>query len=102
MTQVQIIQGELEAWEAETGQIVDLVTGRVFVVTQCVDAQLYIEIAGKDADVATTVLQECFTDGRLDLPVLTLLRAELGNLPGDWRIVAANVTPMLETGQVTP
>ena len=105
MTQLQLIQAELESWEAETGQplpmpaveiariemtgrSVDLCTGEI--VNSKVYLQTYIEIAGEDAGAVARGLQTAIDAGALDLAMLQLLRSELRGVPGDWRIVRAD------------
>ena len=57
-----------------------------------------IEIHGADAAAIAGALAQIAADGRLELPLLALLRAELGSQPGNWRIVRAVATP---AGEVT-
>jgi hypothetical protein len=113
MTPVQLIQAELESWEAETGQplpmcaaeiarieasgrYVDLVTGEI--VNPRVYLQTSIEVAGEDAGALAHGLQTAINAGALDLAIVHLVREELRGVSGDWRIVrcdgsAAEVQP---------
>ena len=113
MTQLQLIQAELESWEAETGQplpmpaveiariemtgrSVDLCTGEI--VNPRVYLQTHIEIAGEDAGAVASRLRTAINSGWLDLAIVTMMRDELRGVAGDWRIVtadgsAAEVTP---------
>lgn len=105
MTQLQLIQAELESWEAETGQplpmpaaeiarieasggYVDLCTGEI--VNPRVYLQTSIEIAGEDAGSVARGLQTVIDAGSLDLALVNMLRDELRGVAGDWRIVAAD------------
>ena len=105
MTQVQLIQAELESWEAETGQplpmpaaeiarieasgrYVDLATGAI--VNPRVYLQTSIEVAGEDAGAIAQGLQTAVNVGALDLAIVNLLRDELRGVTGDWRIVTAD------------
>ncbi len=105
MTQVQLIQAELESWEAETGQplpmpaaeiarieasgrTVDLCTGEIVNPRVCL--QTSIEVAGEDACAIARGLQTAVNVGALDLAIVNLLRDELRGVTGDWRIVAAS------------
>jgi hypothetical protein len=113
MTQLQLIQAELESWEAETGQplpmpaaeiariemtgrSVDLCTGEIVNPRVCI--QTHIEIAGEDAGKVARCLETVIDAGSLDLAIVTMLRAELRGVAGDWRIVAADGS----AAEVTP
>ena len=91
MTQVQLIQAELESWEAETGQplpmpaaeiarieasgrYVDLATGAI--VNPRVYLQTSIEVAGEDAGAIAQGLQTAVNVGALDLAIVNLLRGD--------------------------
>ena len=105
MTQVQLIQAELESWEAETGQPlpmpaaeiarieatgrhVDLCTGEICNPHLCLSTS--IEIAGEDAAAVASRLRTSINEGWLDLAIVTMMRDELRGVGGDWRIVTAD------------
>ena len=105
MTQIQLIQAELESWEAElgqplpmsaaeiarieaTGRHVDLCTGEI--VNPRVYLQTSIEVAGDFAGAVARILADAINDGALDLAIVNLLRDELRGVTGDWRIVTAD------------
>ena len=48
--------------------------------------RLTVSIIGDDAQATARTLAQAVDAGRLDLPLLAMMREELRNVDGDWRI----------------
>ena len=63
--------------------------------------QLSFAIIGDDAQATARTLAQAVDDGRLDLPMLAMMRDELRNVDGDWRISTVTTSATLAGGEVT-
>ena len=63
--------------------------------------QLSFAIIGDDAQATARILAQAVDAGRLDLPMLAMMRDELRNVDGDWRISTVTTSATLAGGEVT-
>ena len=62
--------------------------------------QLTLDIIGDDAQATARILAQAVDAGRLDLPLLAMMREELRNVDGDWRISTVTTSATVAGGEV--
>ena len=62
--------------------------------------QLSFEIIGDDAQATARALAQAVDAGQLDLPMLAMMRDELRNVDGDWRISTVTSSATVAGGEV--
>ena len=62
--------------------------------------QLSFAIIGDDAQATARALAQAVDAGRLDLPLLAMMREEMRTVDGDWRLSTVTSSATLAGGEV--
>ena len=65
-----------------------------------IQINLTVTVAGDDAQATARTLAQAVDAGRLDLPLLAMMREELRNVDGDWRLSTVTSSATLAGGEV--
>ena len=69
-------------------------------MTTTVYIQTSFDIIGDDAQATARTLAQAVDAGRLDLPLLAMMREEMRTVDGDWRLSTVTSSATLAGGEV--